>query len=270
MYQRSRTISGPEAPFTSNLTDRVAVNQLRKQRHKLMTVLLLFIISSCVIVFLLTQMTINMSVITPSARSAKGADTYIALLDDYFEDQPLERLLFLTNYESLNGYFARLAPEVKSIRLESDGIASAKVKLIFREPVMTWSVGGKKYYVDSDGVIFERNYFDEPEVAVDDQSGIPTTPGQEVVNKPFMSFLGQSVSKFRQKGFVVSGVILPIDTVRQAVFSLSERSYSVRMTLDRGVDSQVDQAVEAISFFDNRGSTPEYIDVRVDQRVFYK
>ena len=42
------------------------------------------------------------------------------------------------------------------------------------------------------------------------------------------------------------------------------------MTVDRAAVAQVDQAVKAMRFIDERRLRPEYLDVRVDQRVFYK
>lgn len=270
MYQRSRTISGSDSLPSSDSTDRMLVNQLRRQRHKLTVVLISIITSLCVVVVLLNQLAINLSVITPNTISAQDQSSYVSLLDKYFDDRPLERFLFVTNYDTLNSYLTELAPEIKTIQIEPKGIVSATVKLTFREPIIKWSIDGSQYYVDSDGVTFERNYFDEPEVVVNDQSGIPANPGQEVVNRPFMSFLGQSISKFLENGYVVNSVVLPPDTVRQAEFYLEERNYPIKMTLDRGVGAQVNQSIKAISFFDERGDSPAYIDVRVDQRVFYR
>ena len=85
-----------------------------------------------------------------------------------------------------------------------------------------------------------------------------------------MSFIGQSIAKIKDKGYTVTGVILPVDTVRQVTFSLEGQRPVLLMTLDRGVDAQVGQAMRAIEYFNANGASPEYIDVRVDQRVFYK
>ena len=270
LFRRSRTIAGSGLSFSADSTERSQANQLIKQRRKLSSILVSLILGCAIIALLLTQLIININVLTPSAKSSSQVDLYEKVANEYFSNHPLERLLFALDYDSLNKYFLEHAPEVQSVRFESGGLTSTTMKLIFRQPVIKWSTGGQEYFVDSNGVTFNRNYFDDPKIAVDDQSGIPTSAGQEVLNKPFMSFIGQSIAKIKDKGYTVTGVILPVDTVRQVTFSLEGQRPVLRMTLDRGVDAQVGQAMRAIEYFNANGASPEYIDVRVDQRVFYK
>ncbi len=270
LFRRSRTIASNRLSFSLDPSERSQANQLIKQRRKLSGVLLSLIAVACAIALLLAQLIVNIDVLTTSAKSSSQADLYVRKANDYFNDHPLERLLFVLNYSSLNEYFLEHAPEIQSVRFESSGLISTKMKLVFRQPVIKWSTGGHEYFVDNNGVTFNRNYFDDPEIAVDDQSGIPTSAGQEVLNKPFLSFIGQSIAKIKDKGYTVTGVILPADTVRQVTFSLDGQRPVIRMTLDRGVDAQVSQALRAIEYFGSNGTSPEYIDVRVDQRVFYK
>ena len=42
------------------------------------------------------------------------------------------------------------------------------------------------------------------------------------------------------------------------------------MTVDRSAQAQVKQAIATLGYLDNNGAKPGYIDVRVDQRSFYK
>ena len=117
---------------------------------------------------------------------------------------------------------------------------------------------------------FERNYFAPPKLTVKDQSGAPLSGGQEVINQRFLSFLGQAVSQFAKNNLSVSEIVLPQDTVRQVLFLVEDKGYAVKMTVDTAAAAQVDQAVRAMRFIDERRLRPEYLDVRVDQRVFYK
>ena len=107
-------------------------------------------------------------------------------------------------------------------------------------------------------------------VAVRDESGLPTRGGQEVINRQFLSFLGQAVSEFSQHKMNVSEVILPANTVRQVWFKVEGRETQIRMTVDRSAQAQVKQVIATLSYLDNNGAKPGYIDVRVDQRSFYK
>ena len=149
-------------------------------------------------------------------------------------------------------------------------MARSSDKLTFRQPIAQWSSGNKVYFVDDGGVTFEQNYFNPPTVAVRDESGLPTRGGQEVINRQFLSFLGQAVSEFSQHKLKVSEAILPANTVRQVWFKVEGRESQIRMTVDRSARSQVRQAIVTLGYLDKNGQSSGYIDVRVDQRSFYK
>ena len=183
---------------------------------------------------------------------------------------PVERFLFVLNHQSLASFFLEKAPEVKTVRLEADQLARPRLKLTFRQPVVQWTSGDKSYFVDDAGVTFSITYMGSPSVIVKDQSGVPTAAGQEVINRHFLSFLGQAVAGFREHQLEVTEIILPQNTVRQALLSIKGRPYSIKMTTDREAAAQVAQAVKAMAFFQSSGAAPAYIDVRVNQRVFYK
>jgi hypothetical protein len=99
---------------------------------------------------------------------------------------------------------------------------------------------------------------------------VSAVAGQEVINRQFLSFLGQAVSAFKKEQVVVTEVVLPVETVRQVLFQLEGRPYPVKMTIDRGATAQVAEAMKAMRHLDAQGVSPQYIDVRVDQRVFYR
>ena len=223
-----------------------------------------------IIVFLLFQLTIDTSIQTLDMKSSNSSNKYVVTLNEYYSAHPAERFRFFLNNNDLRQFFLQKAPEVKNIRIEGDFLARSAVKLTFRQPVAQWSSGGKVYFVDDGGVTFEQNYFDAPAVAVRDESGLPTRGGQEVINRQFLSFLGQAVSAFAHYKIKVSEATLPASTVRQVWFKVEGRATQVRMTVDRSAQSQVKQAIIVLEYLGKTGSVPEYIDVRVDQRSFYK
>ena len=227
-------------------------------------------VSLAIVVFLLFQLTIDISIQTPDMKSSNSSKKYVAALNEYYSAHPAERFRFFLNNNDLKQFFLQKAPEVKNIRIEGDFLVRSAVKLTFRQPVAQWSSGGKVYFVDDGGVTFEQNYFDTPAVAVRDESGLPTRGGQEVINRQFLSFLGQAVSAFAQYKIKVSEATLPASTVRQVWFKVEGRATQVRMTVDRSAQSQVKQAIITLEYLGKTGSAPEYIDVRVDQRSFYK
>lgn len=269
-YRRNRTLNSRETASPMETSERLETHRLIKRRRKIMRSLLGVACGMVGVLVLLFQLTIYLSLQTPDARSAENAEKYRAVLNEYYTARPAERFRFFLNSNDLKNFFLEKAPEVKTVRIEGNFLAKSTVKLTFRQPVAQWSSAEKVYFVDDSGVTFEQNYFTSPSVAVKDESGIPTESGQEVINRQFLSFLGQAVHAFSQNDITVSGVILPAHTVRQVWFQLEGYPYIVRMTVDRGAMAQVKQAVVTIHQMSNRGERPSYIDVRVDQRSFYK
>ena len=269
-YRRNRTLNSRQTISPLEASERLEAHNLAKKRRYMMQKLFITAVCLAVVVFLLFQLTISISIQTPDAKSSSNSSKYASVLNEYYNAHPAERFRFFLNNNDLRQFFLQKAPEVKNIRIEGDFLARSAVKLTFRQPVAQWSSGGKVYFVDDGGVTFEQNYFDAPAVVVRDESGLPTRGGQEVINRQFLSFLGQAVSAFAQYKIKVSEATLPASTVRQVWFKVEGRATQVRMTVDRAAQSQVKQAVITLEYLGKAGNTPEYIDVRVDQRSFYK
>ena len=269
-YRRNRTLNSRQTISPLEASERLEAHELVKKRRSVARRLFMTAVGLAIIVFLLFQLTIDISIQTPDMKSSNSSKKYVAALNEYYSAHPAERFRFFLNNNDLKQFFLQKAPEVKNIRIEGDFLARSAVKLTFRQPVAQWSSGGKVYFVDDGGVTFEQNYFDAPAVAVRDESGLPTRGGQEVINRQFLSFLGQAVSAFAQYKIKVSEATLPASTVRQVWFKVEGRATQVRMTVDRSAQSQVKQAIIALEYLGKTGSVPEYIDVRVDQRSFYK
>ena len=269
-YRRNRTLNSRQTISPLEASERLEAHELVKKRRIVARRLFMTAVGLAIIVFLLFQLTIDISIQTPDMKSSNSSKKYVAALNEYYSAHPAERFRFFLNNNDLKQFFLQKAPEVKNIRIEGDFLARSAVKLTFRQPVAQWSSGGKVYFVDDGGVTFEQNYFDTPAVAVRDESGLPTRGGQEVINRQFLSFLGQAVSAFAQYKIKVSEATLPASTVRQVWFKVEGRATQVRMTVDRSAQSQVKQAIIMLEYLGKTGSVPEYIDVRVDQRSFYK
>ena len=147
---------------------------------------------------------------------------------------------------------------------------SADFSVNLRSPVVYWQSGDMKAYVDSTGVVFERNILGTSVIAVEDQTGIRASVGNSVISGRFLQFIGKVVGHFKENNLTVNKMILPASTTRQVLVSLDGVGYSIKMTVDRPAAGQVEDAVRATRYLTNRGITAEYIDVRVSRRAFYK
>lgn len=270
-YQLNRTLSAHVRAATEKSASlRSQTLRAYRRRQRMVHTLVIAAAAIVIVVLLSLQLDLSFTLQTPDSISARHLDRYRAVLDDYFARRPGERLRPLLQAEQLQQHFLRHAPEVKTVRLESARPFRAVAKLTFRQPVAQWATAEKTSFVDGDGVTFEKNYHAAPRLSVHDESGVPIEGGREVVSRSFLGFLGRAVAAFDAQGIVVIKITLPPGAVRQVTLSLEGREFPVKMTTDRSATAQVAQAMHALRYVEQRGLKPEYLDVRVDQRVFYR
>ncbi len=268
-FQKNRTlVSRTGEPSGS---ERQAWRNLRQKRRRLIVTLVGVLAGAGMLMLALMQFAGKVQVQTPTPMKEESTSVYVAILNEYFAERPMERFRGLVQEDALQDFFSVKAPEVKTVSIASGTeLATATLRLTFREPVAQWSSSDRTYFVDDMGVTFERNFFAPPSVVVKDDSNIQAEAGVEVINQRSLGFLGYVVSGFREHGMTVQEVTLPENTLRTMVVHLEGRATTVQMTIDRDAKAQVEEAVQALQYLDGKGEAPGYIIVSVDQQVFYK
>jgi len=197
---------------------------------------------------------------------------YVAAVDDYFARHPLERFGFALNRKQFAEELAVAHPELKSIDVDRNWYGGSKAFVFgFRKPILRWDSAGKTFYVDGQGVAFEYDYFGGQYVKVSDQSGIsPTDNGGEIASNRLIAFLGKMVGAVDagDKG-KVTDIIIPAST-REIDLKLEGRGYTIKTHTDRDPLGQAQDIIATIKWLDSKNIKPEYVDVRVAGKAFYK
>lgn len=279
-FRRNRTLVGS---LSSNVTSvnehgaelkspRVHAHHLR--RHRRRAGLALFaLLAICVgLGYLMYESIVNVAV-TTSAPGTFNSATYQSAIHEYLMAHPLERFRFSLNTSGLTTYLqAHGYPEVQSIdpTLPYGGIGRADVHVVFRNPAVVWHTGGTVLYVDAQGNAFTRNYYQEPDVEVVDQTGIPANGGQVLASDLLLGFIGKVVGRMSENGLTVSQIILPPNTTHQVQVSVQGVSYPIKFSIDRPVGEQAEDAARAIRYLASKGISAQYLDVRVSGRAYYQ
>lgn len=278
LFRRNRTLTGSSSSRVSATVERsgdlqsarTQAHHLTVQRRKITGVLggvLGVALVLCAIIYNVT--------LTPAIGSSEALSLdvkrYEAAIDEYLARHPSERLRPLLNEQRLNEYLRQAAPEVATA--QQGGFASiggTHFELTMRRPIASWILGGKQYFVDDKGISFEKNYFETPVVSVLDQSGVQQAPGAAVASSRFLTFVGRVVAEAKKYNFVVEQAVIPIGTTRQLEIRLQGRGYPIKLSLDRTPAVQVEDMSRAVGYFDARRQTPQFIDVRVSGKAYYK
>jgi cell division septal protein FtsQ len=196
---------------------------------------------------------------------------YEDTVQSYLAMRPAERFRFLMNEDALNEFIKQKLPEVASIRVGgNDGFGRSDFTITMREPLAGWSIQGSQQYVDSSGTAFSRNYYPTPSVQIVDNSGVQAAGGQAIASNRFLSFVGRTVGLTKTQGYTVTQVAIPVGTTREVELRIDSLAYPVKLSIDRGVGEQVEDMVRAIRWFQQKKQSPQYIDVRVSGKAYYR
>jgi hypothetical protein len=278
-YRRGRTMPGStrsglesaDKRAISAATPREKVHHLSRLRRTLLTALGGIIIVTIVTTIVLFQFTAKVKVESKDRYEIADYQPYLASVQNYLSKHPLERLRFNLNSESLNSYVSNEYPEVEKITQEGfDGFASSRFSVVMRKPVVGWDVGASRYFVDANGVSFEKNFYNDPTVKIIDNSGVDYIPGTAIASERFLSFVGRVVSLANAQSLKVERVTIPAGTTRQVQLNIVGYSYPVILSIDRSAGEQVEDMTNALKYLRAQGRDAQYIDLRVRGKAFYR
>lgn len=280
IFRRSRTITGTKsaevtasAPARGQFkTDRIKLMELREHRRKIVRFLGGVLVAACIMAFLVANFIATPPVIftQPGGNQPSGV-AYQESIYRYFDDHPFERFGFALRASELEAHLVKSHAEVASVVVYREWYGGAvQFAVQFRQPLLAWKAGTSQFFVDAQGVAFTYNHFAEPKLAVTDQSGITPDQTGVVASTRFIRFLGQIVGAVNRYGLgEVESVVIPAAT-RQIDLKLQGRGYTIKTNTDRDPLQEAEDIAHALRYFDKKGVVPEYIDVRVPHKAFYK
>ena len=279
-FRRNRTLTGSTSSsvvaaggsVSAQLkSPRIQAHELADHRRRLGVVLIGVVLSGLILFLLVQQFTATTIVGSKNISLSLDTKSYEKIIDDYLKTEPLERFRFALDTSSLLAYVQKKAPEVKAIEVNGyAGVGKTSFAITPRTPVASWTIGKSERYVDRDGTVFGRNYYKSPSVEIVDESGIEAVSGQAVASDRFLGFVGQIVGIARTHGYVVSKVAIPEATTRQISLAIKGYSYRVLVSVDRSAGEQMEDASRAMTWLKSHSVSPDYLDVRVSGRAFYK
>lgn len=279
LFRRNRTLTGSMSSRIGSAGEqqgnlksaRVQAHELADQRRQIAGVLFVVVAVVSLLAVLVWQFTAHVVIATPGVGSTVETAKYDKAIQEYYGQNPFERLRFAVNQQRLTDFVRATAPEVKNVTIAGGaGFATSKVSIAMREPIAGWKMDRTQYYVDGQGVSFITNYFDSPAVQIVDQSGVRLEAGTAIASNRFLGYVGRTVATAAKNGLIVEQVIIPLGTTRQIDLRIKGVNSTVKLLIDRPVGQQVEDLVHALAYFKTKGQQPEYIDVRVSNKAYYK
>ncbi|MDB5162207.1 MAG: hypothetical protein JWM52_715 [Candidatus Saccharibacteria bacterium] len=273
-FRRNRTLSGVRRdPMDPSHSPRSQVHHLTNQRRKVTGIFLLILIGITVLTLVITQLTARVVIGGSSKALTSKIDSsrYETAINSYLGIHPASRFRFALDEKDLSSYVAGVTPEVDHITQNgSTNLVETRFILSFRKPVAGWMINGHQYYVDDQGIVFEKNYYETPTVQIVDESGISPEQGTAVASARLLSFVGRVVALSKESGYEVTQAILPSGTTRQLEIRYKDVQPLVKLSIDRGAGEQVEDTVRSLRYLTSNGTGAQYVDVRVSGRAVYR
>lgn len=280
-FRRNRTLTGSSSAQVASSNElnaeirspRAHVHHLTALRRRLLATFIGVVLVAFGLYVLLSQLvasaTIQMAGIGTLPPDDQAA--YAKALDSYYAARPAERLRFLLDGRMLLEHIQSSRPEIKAVSIEpGDGIGNASVNLVSRKPIARWNLNGDNQYVDSNGVVFSRNYYADPGLQIIDNSGIQSSRDRVLASNRFLGFVGHVVAKSAASGLAVDNVTIPALTTRQIIVTLKGKATQYKLSVDRSPGQQVEDIVHIDRYLTSNNMSPGYVDVRIAGKAFYK
>lgn len=104
----------------------------------------------------------------------------------------------------------------------------------------------------------------EPTVAIVDENA-----GNNVSSRVRV-FVARLEADATEKGLMVDHVLLPFQKAREVLVYFENRKEYYKMTTERGSTVQIEDAERMMRYLDGKGLTPEYVDIRVEGKAYFK
>jgi hypothetical protein len=281
-FRRSRTITGSTSDTVaitrSNKpqlkTSRMRFNELHQERGRVLRWLACLVVLVLGLIWLIANYTANIEVSFKDqvTGDSPSLDAYQKSVSNYYSQHPFERFGVLLNHAEIKNYLMNYHSEVKSFTASKQWFGGGvRFEVEFRRPLLVWRNADKQLYVDGEGIAFEYNHYGAQElVTIEDKSGIASAAGESVASKRFIKFVGQLAQAVNDNGQGrVVGIIIPPST-RQIDLMLEGRGYVIKTHIDRSPAEQASDIKNTLSYLDAQGIVPQYVDVRVAGKAYYK
>ena len=187
-------------------------------------------------------------------------------LETFFDSYKNQNIILL-NSGNVKNDLQEKYPEIPDIKLYRGLPHTLRIVVDWRTNKLIWQSQGKYYCVDNTGIAYSECLAIENMPIIKDNKDIDVTLNHQVVPENFINFISELEANFGQ-----------IDNLKIVSFEVNETIFQVDVLTDKGwkvvfdTTRQAKGQTEALKTFlvDHEAEVTEYIDLRVEGRVYFK
>lgn len=206
----------------------------------------------------------------------RDPDEYASAMQQLLEQKLTNRTKLTIQTTEVERMLLERFPELDAaaLRLPVLGRRPSLV-LSINQPMLLLATASRTYVLDRDGVAV--GFADElPFEAKDglplvrDQSGLEVSMGAQIVTSETVSFILESRAHLSAAGLTIEELVLPA-RVNELDIRIEELGFFVKTDVSGDARLQIGSFLAVREHLAEQGTAPrEYVDVRVEEKVFYK
>ncbi|KKR28397.1 MAG: hypothetical protein UT60_C0021G0001, partial [candidate division CPR2 bacterium GW2011_GWD2_39_7] len=177
---------------------------------------------------------------------------------------------YFISKSSLEKHLKSNMPELKEVTVTKEAKEKdISIKASLRDIAFNWQAMGEKYVVDREGVVVEMGKTKENAINVIDSNNLLLRPGDRVGTPDLMLFIEKVNSSFPQTGYKIVEINITNEFKRELKIK-TDGNFQVFFDTTRDPLSQIESLGRVLKEVKKENRTIEYIDLRVENRIFYK
>lgn len=188
-------------------------------------------------------------------------------LTEEFLNQYRGQNIILLSTKKVQQEVTQKLPYIENIKVIRGLPDTLRIETKTYQPELIWQTQNHQYSVDSGGlVIGETNGLSDLPI-IRDNKNLPVQIKQPVVSQNFIEFIKKIQTRFIDKvGFKIT--YFEVNETIFQVDALTDQGWLVKFDTTRSIDDQLDVLTKLLA--ERKDEIHEYVDVRVEGRVYYK
>lgn len=188
-------------------------------------------------------------------------------IENQIFDQLKDKNILLVSSESIKTELNQKYPELNIIDVSRGLPDTLKIKLKERSAEILWQSQGRNYLVDSSGVVYKEGIIENNLPKVQDNKDLAITLDKQVVTENFIKFITSLNSNFNQS----TSILIDHYEINETIFqvdAVTNLGWKVLFDTTRSSQYQLNDLARFLK--DHQSEVKEYVDVRIEGKVYYK
>ncbi len=201
---------------------------------------------------------------------------YAAAVDEILQQDLSNRTKFTIQTNKVEDALLDKYPELQAAVLRLPVLGRKPTMVIeVRQPTLLLSVADNTYVLDKNGVaIVQANQLSAADKqglpVVIDHSGINVEVGQQVLTTETINFILDARDQLAAKQLKITSLVLPV-SINELDIQIEGLPYFVKTDTSGDARLQIGTALAVKDNLQGQGTMPsEYVDVRVEEKAFYR